>query len=67
MKFHGDRSKAPDGYKLVTLCIPEHQRLGQAIMNAYRDRWNRFSDDIGAGLNIWEETHADIANKLDKL
>lgn len=49
---------------VVSLSIPGSQRLGQAIMNAYRDRWAEDSDGSKA-FNLWEQDADQIQAKLD--
>ena len=53
--------------KKITLYIPEHQRLGQALMNAYRDQW--YNPDFGENhnyWNIWEHDTDKIQQSITK-
>lgn len=54
--------------KTVTLKIPKDQRLGQAIMNAYRDEWYRSAMNP-EGYKYWsifEEDTDDIQNSINE-
>ena len=57
--------------KEVTLQIPEGMRLGQAIMNAYRQDWFKtdqchYHGDTHGYWDIWEEDVEDIQLKINK-
>jgi len=55
--------------KTITLTIPKDQRLGQAIMNAYRERWfnsGREEDLQGKGFwDIWQEDEERIQEAIN--
>ncbi len=52
--------------KTITLNIPDGQRLGQAIMNAYRDRWLVDEVSLSNTVNIWERDTKDIQEAINK-
>ena len=51
--------------KKITLMIPDNMRLGQAIMNAYREQW--LGDDEHKYWDIWEQDTDQIQEKINKL
>lgn len=58
--------------KTITLTIPTEQRLGQAIMNAYRGKWDgtgewRMSLSMHGYWDIWEQDEKQIQEALDKI
>ena len=55
----------------ITLTIPQDWRLGQALMNAYRQKWYNTHFGIPGEKhsywNIWEEDENKIQDKINKL